>query len=34
MKADVVSQFSHVRPTDTAFKCEGLRDFFCTAILA
>ena len=28
MKADAVSQFSHVRPTDTAFKCEGLRDFF------
>jgi uncharacterized RmlC-like cupin family protein len=28
MKDDAVSQFSHVRPTDTAFKCEGLRDFF------
>ena len=28
MQSDTVSQFSHVRPTDTAFKCEGLRDFF------
>ena len=28
MKADAISQFSHVRPTDTAFRCEGLRDFF------